>query len=183
MYPFLRFAWQVFVHRRAPPLGPFETHVSRHMCWPTDIDIFGELNNGRALTLYDFGRLVLARRAGLMATLRRQGWGLTVAGASVRFRRRVRMFDRLEMRSRMIGWDARFFYLEQSMWRSGECCSHLLVRAAVTDPGGIVAPERVAAAMGVEAAPPPLPDWVAAWIAAEAQRPWPPMAGADAAAA
>ena len=62
------------------------------------------------------------------------------------------------------------------MWkRNGECASHVLYRAAVTDRNGIVKPPRVLAALGQDMASPPVPEWIANWIAAEATRPWPPM--------
>ena len=176
MYPFLRLAKEFYVHRNAPPLPLTGTHVSHHMCWPWDLDLWMELNNGRTLTLLDLGRLPLAKRVGLIGALRERGWGLTMAGVTVRYRRRVRMFDRFEIRSRCVGWDARFIYIEQGMWRGEECCNHALYRSAVTDANGIVAPARVMEAMGLDAASPPLPGWVDAWIAAEAHRPWPPMA-------
>lgn len=176
MYPFVRMAWQLWLCRKAPPLPVTGTHVSRHMCLPWDIDMWLELNNGRTLTLYDLGRFPLAWRTGLWRALRRHRWGLTMAGASVRYRRRIRMFETVEMRSRAIAWDARFFYLEQSMWkRDGDCAGHVLYRSAVTGPDGIVPPARVAAALGLPPEPPPMPGWVAAWIAADAERPWPPM--------
>lgn len=175
MYPFLRLAKEFHVHRNAPDLPLTGTHVSQHICWPWDLDIWMELNNGRTLTLLDLGRLPLARRVGLIATLKAQGWGLTMAGVTVRYRRRVRMFDRFEIRSRCIGWDDRFIYIEQGMWRRGDCANHALYRSAVTDANGIVATDRVMAAMGHDAASPRLPDWASAWIAAEALRPWPPM--------
>jgi len=174
MYPFLRLGYQFLRHRGAPPLPLCATHVSRHICWPWDLDLWNELNNGRTLTLYDLGRLPLARRVGLIGALRQNGWGLTMAGATVRYRRRVRAFDRIEMRSRCIGWDARFLYIEQSMWRRGACSSHILYRSAVTDKNGIVATGRVTTALHFTGPAPVLPAWVTAWIEAEAQRPWPP---------
>jgi len=179
MYPFIRMGKELWTSRKASPLGLTEIHVSHHLCWPWDIDIWGELNNGRTLTLYDLGRIPLAARTGLIGALRRNRWGLTMAGASVRYRRRIRSFERIEMRSRAICWDARFLYLEQSMWRrDGDCAGHVLYRSAVTGRDGIVPPERVLAAMGRPVLSPPMPDWVRAWTEAEAQRPWPPMAEA-----
>jgi acyl-CoA thioesterase FadM len=176
MYPLPRLLWQLFRHRNDPPLAVTDTHVSNHLCLPWDIDLWMELNNGRALTLFDLGRIPLARRVGLIGVLRRNGWGLTMAGASVRYRRRVRVFDRIQMRSRAVCWDDKFVYIEQSMWRSdGQCANHILYRSAVTGPTGIVAPATVMAQLGQTADSPPAPDWVTDWIAADAARPWPPM--------
>lgn len=174
MYPYVRLAKETLKSRKAPPLGIFGTHLSQHVCWPWDIDPWMELNNGRALTLYDLGRIPLAGRTGLTQAARDMGWGLTVAGVSVRYRRRVQMFQRFDMRSRLIGWDARFLYIEQSMWRAGECTNQMLLRMAVITKGGMIAPARVAAALGHADASPALPQWVQAWIGADATRPWPP---------
>lgn len=174
MYPFVRMMKDLWKSRRAAPIGITDTHRSRHICWPWDLDFWAELNNGRTLTLYDLGRIPMAVRAGLVPVLRKNRWGITVAGSSVRYRRRVRAFDRIEMVSRCIGWDDRFIYMEQSMWRGDDCTSHMLLRSAVTGRDGIVAPAQVLAALGPAMESPPLPEWVTAWIAAEARRPWPP---------
>ena len=175
MYPFLRAALVMAKARRQPPLGLFDTHVSRHLCWPWDLDIWMELNNGRTLTLYDLGRLPLATRAGLDPVLRDRGWGLTVAGSSIRYRKRVTAFSRLTMRSRCLGWDERFLYMDQSMWRGGDCTSQVLIRSAIVSRQGMVPPRELALAMGVSPESPALPDWVLAWVAADATRPWPPL--------
>ncbi|MEM8580887.1 MAG: thioesterase family protein [Pseudomonadota bacterium] len=174
MYPFLRLFWQFFVHRNSPDIGPFGTHVSVHRCWPWDLDVFAELNNGRTLTLYDLGRLPLARRTGLIRLLLRNKWSLTMAGAAVRYRRRIRMFEKFEMRSRLLAWDRRFMYIEQAMIVRGQAAGHIVYRCAVTDKKGIVPVPEIAETLEPGLTSPAIPDWVAAWIAAEDQRPWPP---------
>ncbi|HPE25423.1 MAG: thioesterase family protein [Rhodobacteraceae bacterium] len=174
MYPFVRMLKEGILSRRAAPLGITQTHVSHHVCWPWDLDVWAELNNGRTLTLYDLGRIPMGVRTGLIGILPKNRWGITVAGNSLRYRRRVRAFDRIEMRSRVLGWDQRFFYMEQSMWRKGDCTSHMLLRSAVTSADGIVPPARVLTAMGQAIESPELPAWVKAWIDADALRPWPP---------
>lgn len=174
MYPLFRFAKEtVKFHNR--PLGFLETHVSHHRCWPWDLDPWMELNNGRTLTLYDLGRIPMANRIGLTRAALGNGWGMTVAGSTVRYRRRIRAFQRVEMRSHVLGWDARFFYIEQAIWRGGAALNHLLVRMALTDRNGILPPARLLQAMGLPVESPALPAWVQAWIDAEAQRPWPPQ--------
>ncbi|WP_108258535.1 acyl-CoA thioesterase [Mangrovicoccus ximenensis] len=175
MYPFVRMGVDLWLFRKAPPLSPLEPHVTTHRIWPWDLDMFLELNNGRTLTLYDVARVIQAKRCGLWDTLKAEAWGMTVAGLSVRYRRRVRVFHKVESRVRLAAWDARFFYLDQSMWRKGECTSQILVRIAVTDPDGIVPTDRVLDAMGYDGPKPAAPAWVQAWIEAEAARPWPPQ--------
>jgi len=173
MYPLIRLGIEMALARYAPAL-PFDgVHVSHHTCFPWDIDPWSELNNGRTLTLYDLGRIPLVARSGLGRALRANRWGLTVAGSSVRYRRRVRAFHRVEMRSAFIGRDARFLYVSQAMYRDGEALSGALIRGAVTDARGIVATDRIVTAIG-DPELPALPGWAAAWSDAEAERPWPP---------
>lgn len=176
MYPVIRMVKDLVKHRNAPRLHPLGTHVSRHRCWPWDIDLWMELNNGRTLTLLDLGRLPLAMRIGLISVLRKKRWNMTMGGVIVRYRRRIRPFESFEMRSRAIWWDERFVYLEQSMWKNdGECANHAMYRAAIVDKNGIVAPQKVIDEMGFEGERPEAPDWVTKWVAAENARPWPPM--------
>lgn len=174
MYPIVRLGIELFLAARAPRLAVDGVHVSRHTCWPWDIDPWRELNNGRTLTLYDLGRVPLATRTGLVDAVRANGWGLAVAGTSIRYRRRVRAFDRIEMRSACVARDSRFFYISQAMFRDGKAVSGALIRSAVTSADGIVPTDRVVAAMGAPDWRPPVPDWIAAWSEAEARRPWPP---------
>jgi acyl-CoA thioesterase FadM len=103
-----------------------------------------------------------------------KGWGITVAGNSTRYRRRVTVFQKLTQVSRVLGWDARFVYLEQSFWRDGECTASMLLRSAFITKGGMVPPHEVLVALGQPTESPELPDWVKAWIAGDAERTWPP---------
>jgi acyl-CoA thioesterase FadM len=175
MYPFVRMIKEVWLGRRAPKIGLLGTHVTHHICWPWDLDVFLELNNGRTLTLFDLGRISLGERTTFGATLKAQRWGIAVAGNTVRYRRRVRAFDHLTIHTRCIGWDARFLYMEQSMWKGEECTSQQVIRSAVTSKAGIVAPADVLAAMAENIESPALPEWVQRWIEAESLRPWPPQ--------
>jgi acyl-CoA thioesterase FadM len=177
MYPFLRLALTLARESRRPRIGFFDTHHLPLRCLPWDLDIFAEMNNGRILTLYDLGRTALTLRTGFAATARRRRWGFVVAGSSVRYRKRLRAFDRFDLRTRIVGWDARFIYIEQAMWQGETCCNHALLRTGVTHAGRLVALEAVLAAIAEERAPPVPPDlpaWVRAWAEADAQRPWPP---------
>ncbi|MFA5580775.1 MAG: acyl-CoA thioesterase [Paracoccaceae bacterium] len=176
MFPFIRLFKEIALYRKAPRLGLHETHFSNHICWPWDLDMAAELNNGRTLSLLDLGRVPLMIRLGMLEAMREHRWGAAMAGVVVRYRQRIKNMQRFEMRSRLVGWDQRFLYMEQSMWKAGEiCANHAVYRVAVTDRNGIVPAPRVAEAIGLGPDSPPLDEWIELWSRAEDARPWPPQ--------
>ncbi len=181
MYPIFRLLKGMRKVRGLPAMPATGTHISHHICWWIDIDPWRELNNGRTLTLYDLGRLPYAKRIGMIDAAKRNQWSFAVAGVSVRYRRRVRMGARIEMRTRGLGWDDKFFYIEQAMFlKNGDCANHALIRMAAANAKGIVPSATLAAEMGHHGPSAELPDWVRHWIAADDERPWPPMQDARA---
>lgn len=160
--------------RRVPGKGLLDTAVTHHRAWPWDTDMYGELNNGRILTLMELGRWGLAKETGLLAAMRRRKAGFAVAGVSVRYRRRVPTFARYRIETRPLGWDERFLYIEQTMWMGETAAHNMLLRAAFVTKTGTLPPADMVADLGETGPPPDLPVWVQNWIAAEATRPWPP---------
>ncbi len=174
MYPFLRLAKTLFVARKQKKIAYTEQCEIQFYCHPWDIDIFGEMNNGRVLTLFDLGRMALSVRCNLAPVLGKRKWALVVAGSSVRYRKRVRMFDKITMRTQCVGIDERWIYMEQSMWVRGQPCSSVLIRAGITTKEGLIAPHELVEAISETPDTRTLPRWVAEWIDSEQHRPWPP---------
>ncbi|MFQ5935123.1 MAG: acyl-CoA thioesterase [Acidiferrobacterales bacterium] len=81
--------------------------------WPTDLDVNFHMNNARYLSMMDLGRLDLLVRAGLFATLMKQRWQPVVGSATIRYRRSLKPFQKYRLCSRIVGWDHKWFYLEQ----------------------------------------------------------------------
>ena len=174
MYPYFRMFEQFRRVRKAPDLPIDGVHVSRHMCWPSDIDPWMEMNNGRMLTIFDLGRVPFVRRIPINKAMSERGWRMTIAGNTVRYRRRIRLFAKIDMRTRILGRDARFFYFHQTMRIRGEAASSGLFRVAVVGDTGIIPTDEVAKQMAVPEWNPALPEWVNNWITAESHRTWPP---------
>jgi acyl-CoA thioesterase FadM len=175
MFPFIRLAIEILRVKFAGPMDVAETHTTSVRVFPNDIDIFMELNNGRTLTLFDIARLSFGVQVGLWHALKVNKWGLTVAGSSVRYRRRIRMFQKVRITSKAVGRDARFIYIVQTMYRGKEATSNVLYRSALTDENGIVPTQKFADFMGQSDWNPKLPEWVENWIKAEDTRDWPPQ--------
>ena len=139
--------------------------------WPTDIDVFLEVNNGRYLTLMDIGRFEFGKRIGLMDSLKPNGWGLAVAGTSVRYRKRMHMFQKLELHTRVVAVDERWTFFQQIIKKDGKWCVAALVRTAVTSKEGIVSTKDVAKALD-NPWEPKMPEWVKQWDTSDQMRPW-----------
>ena len=172
MYPYLRLAKVIVAANFGRRLDFRQESALRLFVWPGDIDVYPEVNNGRHLTLMDLGRIDLAARSGFLKITHKNGWSFTAAGASVRFRRRMRPLRHFTLRTQLLGHDDRWFYFDQRTEQGGRTCSAALVRAGIASRQGLVPVAEVLEAVGVGGWNPPLPAWVAAWIAAEAQRPW-----------
>lgn len=175
MYPYIRAALAVLRARRQPGTTILKTAQTHHRAWPWDTDIYGELNNGRILTLGELGRWGLAKEIGLLGALKDRKAALAIAGVSVRYRKRIPIFARYRIETRPLGWDARFLYLDVSMWMGETAANQALLRTAAVNKNGVIPPAELAASLGHEGPSPALPDWVEAWCAAEATRPWPPI--------
>lgn len=174
MYPFLRFLLTIIHALLSKPVSPSDETQVCFRCMPWDIDMFFEMNNGRVLTLYDLGRFAYSVRSGLMLSLRKNKWGMVVAGSSVRYRMRIRMFDKVCMKTRVVALDDRWIYVVQSMWVKGQPASSALIRAAVTERGKTILTERVLESMGIDDWKPEPEGWIKSWVEAETARPWPP---------
>jgi acyl-CoA thioesterase FadM len=81
--------------------------------WPSDIDTYGHVNNGRFLTLMDLGRFDHTLRSGLFRTALRNQWRPLVAEATVKFRRELRLGAPFDLATRLVHWDEK--------WRNTLC--------------------------------------------------------------
>jgi len=172
MYPYLRLARTLIKSKFKPKLHFSETSVIPMRVCITDIDPFIELNNGRHLTMMDFGRFEMALRMGLLKVVKEQKWGLAVAGSSVRYRHRLKLFQKYTLKTQIVAADDKWIYFHQQTIRHGKIHSAALIRTGVTSKNGLVKVEEVLKAMGIEHANLPLPQWVAAWAEADELRPW-----------
>ncbi len=175
MYPYVRLGYTLLKERRSTPIGMFDVHWSEHRAWPWDTDMFGELNNGRILTLFELGRWGVTQRTGFMGLIFKHKLAFAVAGASVHYRRRIPIFAKYQMRTHFLGFDDKFMYVDQSMWMGDVACNQLLLRAAFTKNRKLFAPSDALDLYGQQVASPKLPDWVQNWSDADATRPWPPI--------
>jgi acyl-CoA thioesterase FadM len=172
MYPWWRLTKLFVANKFRKPLDVKETSVIKSRVCLTDIDPFLEMNNGRYLTLFDFGRYDVAWRTGLWKAMKKNGLGFMVAGISIRYRYRLRLFIPFEIHSKVVAMDERWIYFEQRFISRGKLHTAALVRTAVTSPKGLVPTKEILKLMGLEDLEMPVPDWIKHWAESDQMRPW-----------
>lgn len=179
MYPFIRLgsstAKSAMAAIKGDTLKIDDTGEVSFICNLNDIDNFLEMNNGRILTLFDLGRNDFAIRSGLGKKLITNRWGLVVAGSTIQYRKRIRLFDKITIKTRICAIDERWFYIEQVMYCKGVPTSHALLRTGVTNlmTGKTIPTKTVLEAVGYADLVMPADDFVQSWIDADKMRPFP----------
>ncbi len=88
----------------------------------------------------------------------------------MRFRRSVLPFERFDVRSRVLGWDEKWIYVEHIVEKGGVFCAIGQMRTVIRSKERTIPPAEVLALLGADIASPPLPEFVARWRDAEDER-------------
>tara|TARA_B100000029_G_scaffold64992_1_gene58157 strand:+ start:1249 stop:1776 length:528 start_codon:yes stop_codon:yes gene_type:complete len=124
-------------------VGPFRPTDLYFKVWPTDIDINLHMNNGRFLTIMDYGRFDYYGKLGLFPRMFTEKALPVTGAASVQFRRPLGLFSTYHLETRLVSLDEKWFYFDQKMFLSGELSCHLLVKVLWLKKGKKVSPKKV----------------------------------------
>src|ERR1700682_5304210 len=104
--------------------------------WPNDCDLNFHLNDGRYVSLAGLWRVDLLARSGLLRIARKRGWFPVVGSATIRYRKSLLPFERFTLRSRLVAWDEKWFYIEHLFERGdGSIGARLIVRTVLRTKG------------------------------------------------
>lgn len=135
---------------------------------PNDLDPNWHMNNGRYLTIMDLGRLDLTLHSGLMRSIIRHRWMPVLGGAVIRYHRSLRPFQVYTLTTRIVGWDAKWLYIEQTFDVDGKRAATGIVKGLIRAKDRSVPTAEVLHEVGLDLPSPALPPHVQAWIAADA---------------
>ncbi|XP_072296946.1 protein THEM6-like [Eucyclogobius newberryi] len=83
------------------------------MVTPHDLDYMGHMNNSRYLRECDFARFHHYMRNGVFMASRKLGARMVVGASTIRYRRSLDFREAFAIRTKVLGWDDKSFYLEQ----------------------------------------------------------------------
>ena len=163
MHPLFRTLKMLAQARGKDPIGMLDTSSVDMRVWPNDLDINLHVNNGRYLTLMDLGRLDLLMRSGTLNVLFKRKWAPVLGAATVRFKRSMRLFEKFTLKTRVLGWDEKWVYMEHRIETAEHLAVIAIVKALFREKGRSIPSQELAEAFGHHGASPPLPDFVEDW--------------------
>ena len=146
-----------------PKLGLLDTDRLSTRVWPSGIDFNFHLNNGRYLSVMDYGRIHLLARTRVLTAALRARWTPLVGAVWMTYRRSLPLFAQYTLDTRLVCWDERWFYIEQTFIGEQGLAAVGWVKGALRAPDGVVAPQRVLEAIEPGIVSPPIPEAIATW--------------------
>lgn len=165
MFPWLRLFKTAIAIAGAPRIGLLDTTCVRMRVWPNDLDFNLHVNNGRYLTLADIGRVDWFSRSGVLQLARRQKAIPVVGDAIAKFRRELKVGQSFEIRTRLVGWDHRWGFVEHRFYRQNRVIGVVGIRGVFRGPDGPLDPGSFLAGLGLSMSSPELPAWLGQWNA------------------
>ena len=163
---FLRLFLVLMFQSRGKSADPMQTTTVWSRVMPNDLDLNRHVNNGRVLTLAELGRIDWFYRTGLLRAALKRGWAPIVGDATARFVKELKLFERFRIESRLLGWGAKWTFLEHRIYRKDGQLAAIVVIRGMFHGGkqGAIAPTVLLQATGREPmTSPELPAWVQTW--------------------
>jgi acyl-CoA thioesterase FadM len=149
--------------RPLAPLGVLEEDSLRMRVLPNDIDINLHMNNARYLNIMDYARTHLLARTRLLEHILNSRWRPLLGAAWVTYRRSLPLFSSFWLTSRIVCWDEKWFYIEQTFTGRHGLAAVGWVKGVLRDARGNVDPQRVIEGVAPGTLSPPMPDAITTW--------------------
>jgi len=165
IYWIIRLAVTRLLSKVLPSISIEEVGVTYSLCWTTDLDYFFHMNNGKYFKEMDFARFDFYFRTGCSAYIEARPKMFVVQhGASIRYRRSIDAFVPFKVVTRLIFWDERSLYFEQSFVSLHDGFVRAVAICKNTVVGGSVV--EMLASVGAKSAP-AMPKEVELWLASQ----------------
>ena len=130
---------------------------------PTDCDINLHLTNSRYLAMMDLARTWMTERVGLLGPILKKRWFPIVNATAITYIRDIKPMQRYTISTRLVGWDHKYFYIEQKFHSERGLHAIAYVRGVFKRSKGVVSVEEMLEVAGFDDVAPILPAEVIHW--------------------
>lgn len=128
-----------------------------------DIDFNLHINNARYLIYMERARWDQSIQTNLWSALLKHKFNFVVASIEVGYIRELNLFKKFTVESTYLGWDEKYFYLEQRFVADGKLYTYGLVKVAFLQKGKLVEPQKTIETLGLKINKQPLPEHFELW--------------------
>jgi hypothetical protein len=150
-----------------PKIEPTALLETDMIVGPTEADL-RFVGNARYMLFMEIGRLEQMLRTGILRHARRRRWSPLVVSQTIRYVRPLRRFQRFTLKTRLVAWDDRWFFIEHKIERRGQLVAFGVAKCCFRGPEGVVPPASAFAAVNVSVTPVTLPRYATLWTESEA---------------
>jgi acyl-CoA thioesterase FadM len=142
-------------------IAPLATDILDLRVLPQDIDFNLHLNNARFLSAMDYGRVRLLARAGILKPALKARYAPVVGAVWITYRRSLPLWARYQLSSRLVCWDERWFYMEQTFTGKDGLVAIGWVKGALLNKTVTVPPQQIMELVHPGLESPPMPESIA----------------------
>ncbi|XP_078600770.1 protein THEM6-like [Branchiostoma floridae x Branchiostoma japonicum] len=156
--------WMVAkLQKKVRKKGVLEEAVTYGLVTTTDLDFMCHKNNARYPRKCDFGRFLLWESTGMWDSVVKLGGSMVLGASTIRYRRSLQFLEPFRVRSKILCWDDKAFYVEQRVesLKDNFICAIVYCKQSVLR----VSPAKVAEARcGETMDSPEFPSEISTWI-------------------
>jgi acyl-CoA thioesterase FadM len=152
-----RILWLILTSFLKKPIVITDETILNLRVLPNDIDIT-KITSDRYSALMDLGRLDYVFRCGLRNVMVKNKWIPIATFQTLRFRYPLKIFQKYQLKTKVIWWDDTIFYWEHIFERKGRIVATGHVCATLIDKSGIVPSKGIVDIVGPGVIKPDMPE-------------------------
>lgn len=155
--------WQI--PRNKTKLSMLDTSPYHFRVLPLDCDINLHLTNSRYLALMDLARTKMMSDCNLFGKMLKKKWLPVVSSTEITFIKDIRPWQHCVIQTTIVGWDHKYFYLEQCFVCDGVIHAIANLRGLFVHKRKVIDIDELIALSGEELVQPELPAEIRHWQA------------------
>jgi len=142
------------------PLGILDESVIMLTVLPNDVDV-RKITRDRYFAIMDLGRMDLIFRSGLLKLMLKNKWVPVSTFDTIRFRYPLKLFQRFQLKTKIVWWDDETIYLKHTFVRKGRIVATSYGFATLLGSKGTVPSKKILDQIGPSVIKPSEPEIVA----------------------
>ncbi len=129
-----------------------KVHSINFRIWPIECER-AHLNYALYLTLMQASRVDVMNRSGFFFLFLKKGWIAAAGTVFISYKRPLKRFQKVEVTSKLIYWDKKWFYFEHRFLRNGKLLTHAIAKVLVVGKASFISPAIIFSIRNYQALP------------------------------